>query len=479
MAGIISFGAYVPITRLSRATIGKHWGTRPGKGEKAVANYDEDSLTMAVEAARLCLGKANVKDVDAFYLATTSAPYAEKQGAALAAAVLSMAPQTHTMDFGNSLRCGTSAIAAALNAVNSGAAKQVLVCVTDVRSFKPKSAMEMNGGDGAVAFLIGKENVVAEIKSFDTFYDEIQDVWRPANERFLRSAEDRFVQDFGYSRVLKMALTGTMEKYGLKAEDIKALCPNFSNAKTFGRLFKKFGFTGEGQVEASLLMDVGETGSPMALMNAVVALENAAPGDKILVANYGNGCDVLVIEATPALASYKPTATTKEQIDNKIMLDSYSKYLIWRELIDVDTVSRPSITERQPSPSAQWREVKGELALTGTICNECNTPMYPPQRVCMNCKSLDKVSPYTFTDKQAKVFSFSHDYMMETLDSPVTSTVVDFEGGGRMVCDMTDRRPEDIVVGMELKMTFRKLYYVGGIYNYWWKCKPVSTSKQG
>ena len=88
------------------------------------------------------------------------------------------------------------------------------------------------------------------------------------------------------------------------------------------------------------------------------------------------------------------------------------------------------------------------------------------------------MEPYTFVDVPAKVFSFSHDYVMQTIDPPVTVTFVDFEGGGRLMCDMTDRDPAAIEVGIPLEMTFRRLYYVGGIYNYWWKCQPVRGSAE-
>ena len=100
-----------------------------------------------------------------------------------------------------------------------------------------------------------------------------------------------------------------------------------------------------------------------------------------------------------------------------------------------------------PSPSAQWREVPWEMRLTGTRCLHCGTPQYPPQRVCVSCHTKDEMEPYRFTDVPAKVFSFSHDYVMESADSPVTVTFVDFEGGGRIMCDMTDRDPEEVVVG--------------------------------
>ena len=113
MAGIISFGAYIPFHRLSRTVIADSWEAGGLPGEKAIANYDEDSLTMAIAAARCCLKEISPKQIDALYFATTTAPYKEKQSAALMAAVLKMPEDTQTLDFGNCLRNGTSAIGAA------------------------------------------------------------------------------------------------------------------------------------------------------------------------------------------------------------------------------------------------------------------------------------------------------------------------------------------------------------------------------
>jgi 3-hydroxy-3-methylglutaryl CoA synthase len=475
MAGIISIGAHIPIHRLLRADIGKYWEGRGLPGERAVASYDEDSLTMAVAAARNCLKNTN-KKVDAIYFASTTAPYKEKQSAALMAAVLSFA-EIQTMDFSNSLRCGTSALSAALNAVNSGAAETVLVVAADMRLFHPKSAQEMTSGDGAVALLVGKEDVIAEIEWFDSYCDEIQDVWRIEGEQFLRTAEDRFVQDLGYARVVRNSVGKSLKKRQAAPGQFKKLCGNFTDPKSIGRVAAKLGFNPEEQLQAELNTGVGDTGTAMALMNAAQALEGLCPDQSVLVASYGNGCDVLSIKATEKMRDYKPAKSIASQIETKIMMSSYSKYLIWRGLVDVAQTPRPPLAERQPTPSAQWREVKGELTLSGTRCQECGTPQYPPQRVCMICKTKDKMDLYNFNRIPAKVVTFSNDYIMETLDSPVTTTVVDFEGGGRMICDMTDRKLDEAVVGMEVEMTFRKLYSVGGINNYWWKCSPVRQGR--
>jgi 3-hydroxy-3-methylglutaryl CoA synthase len=478
MAGIISIGAHIPVHRLSRAVIGQSWETRGIAGERAVANYDEDSLTMAVAAARNCLKHFTGKKVGALYFATTTAPYMEKQSAALMAAVLSLPEETQTLDFSNSLRSGTSAISAALNAINSGAADTVLVCAADMRISLPKSHYEMFCGDGAVAFLLGKEDLIAEIEWVDSYTDEIQDVWRMEGERFIRTAEDRFVQDLGYARVVRNSVSKTLKKRNARPEQFSKVCGNFTDPKSTAKVIAKLGFNPEEQLQAELNQGVGDAGAAMSLLNAAHALEKAAPGQSILVTGYGNGCDVLSIRATEKIGSFLFARRISDQVNQKIMMSSYNKYLIWRGLIDVAQTPRPPLVERQPTPPAQWREVKGELVLNGTRCQQCGTPQYPPQRVCMVCKTKDKMDRYNFNRIPAKVATFSNDYIMETLDSPVTTTVVDFYGGGRMICDMTDRKLEEIVVGMELEMTFRKLYSVGGIINYWWKCTPVRQDGQ-
>jgi len=110
--------------------------------------------------------------------------------------------------------------------------------------------------------------------------------------------------------------------------------------------------------------------------------------------------------------------------------------------------------------------------MRGTKCKNCGTPQYPPQRVCVTCRAKDNVESYSFLDKKGKLFSFCHDHVMASIDPPVTVAVVDFDGGGRMLIDMTDRDPKECKVGMPIDLTFRRIFYVGGVYNYWWKCRP-------
>jgi hydroxymethylglutaryl-CoA synthase len=472
MAGIISYGAYIPYYRLSRSEIASAWGMRAATGERAVANYDEDSLTMAIAAARDCIQGIDTVNIEGLYFASTTAPYKEKQTAATIAAVLGLPQEAITVDFSGSLRSGSNALKAAMDAVDSGNQQSILVCAAETRLGYPAGPDEMTFGDGAAAFLIGSQNLIATIDQYYTRYDEIQDVWRSDRDNYVRTAEDRFASDMGYSKVMVDCVSTFLSKVNLKAADFTRVAIYSPNQRQLNRLSRKLGFN-ESQVEDVFHAQVGNTGAAMCLMSLVSALEQADKGDRIMLTSYGNGCDIFAVTATDSITQPADRRGIKKYLVSKSLLIPYSRYLKWREIIQVQPAARPPLEARRPSPVAQWREVPWELRLTGTKCQHCGTPQYPPQRVCLVCHTKDKFEPYTFYDKPARVFSFSHDYIVQSVDPPVTVTFVDFEGGGRLMCDMTDRDPAKIEVGMPLEMTFRKLYYVDGIYNYWWKCQPV------
>jgi 3-hydroxy-3-methylglutaryl CoA synthase/uncharacterized OB-fold protein len=472
MAGIASCGAYIPFHRLARAEIGRAWGAPAGKGEKAVASYDEDSLTMAVAAARDCLKGIDRASVGGLYFASTTAPYKEKQTAAAVAAVLGLASEAATMDFSGSLRCGTNALKAALDAVAAGSAGSILVVAADTRLGYPSGPGEMNFGDGAVALLISAGDTVVEVESFDTTYHEIQDTWRSDRDTFVRAAEDRFSMDEGYADVIAHSVGAVLKKRGLAAVDVPHFALNSPNGRQLSAFAKRLRLDEAAQIADVMHASVGDTGCAMALMSLVAVLERAKAGEQILLASYGNGCDVIILRATDAIGP-RAGLGIQGHLASKRMLANYNHFLRWRELVEIQPPARPPLESRTPSPAAQWREVSWELRLTGTRCRHCGTPQYPPQRVCVTCHTKDEMEPFNFQDVPAKVFSFSHDWVMQTLDPPVTVAFVDFEGGGRIMCDMTDRDPEAIEVGLPLEMTFRRLYYINGIYNYWWKCQPV------
>ena len=192
MAGITSYGAYIPAYRLDRAIAARAWGGPPMMGEKAVGCWDEDSVTMATEAALDCLGGTAPEAIDGVFLASTTLPYKEKQMSSLIATVLDLPKTARVADFANSLRCATTAMKSALDAVEAGAARRIMVAASDCRMGVPQSMREQLFGDAAAALLIGSDEVAVSIEGFYSINDEITDVWRRDQDTFVEGAEDRW-----------------------------------------------------------------------------------------------------------------------------------------------------------------------------------------------------------------------------------------------------------------------------------------------
>jgi len=473
VVGITSYGAYIPLYRLSRAEISRGWTGAPLKGEKAVANFDEDSITMAVAAARDCMNGIDPKTINALYFASTSSPYKEKQAAATISAVLDMESEIFSMDISQSLRAGTNAIAAAMDYINSNSAQNILVCAADIRLGLPNGPREFAYGDGAAAFILGRENIIATIDGRYSISDEIIDVWRSDKDTYVRSWEDRFTKDKGYSKIVFEAVSGALKKYKLEPKDFSKAVFYSPDNRAVGSVARKLDFDIKSQVQDILYDTVGNTGTALAPMLLVSVLEDAKPGDRLLLASYGDGCDVFIMTVTPEIKNIqaKNKRGIKVHLNSKKMLTSYEKYLRWRDIISVEPAPRPPL--QVPSAVSLWRDRKGGLALYGSKCKNCGMPQYPAQRICIKCQAKDEFEDYCFASRKAALFTFSHDNLAPAIDPPVTLSVVDFEGGGRITCDMTDREIGEAKVGMPVEMTFRKIRYTGGIYDYWWKCMPI------
>jgi len=476
MAGIVSYGAYIPYYRLPRSVINKAWGQSGARGEIAMANYDEDPISMSVAAGMDCLRGIEPRKVDALFLATTSAPYKERQNSTIVATALDISREARNADFTNCLRAGTTAILSALDAANAGSAKSIMVTAADMRLGAPSGDNELNFGNGAAALLLGKERVIAEIEGSYTISEDMADTWRAHDDIFVRNWEERFGREEGYSKMPVEAVAGVMKKCSLTPKDFAKACFYGSNSRAHRALGMAMGFTPE-QIQESLLDTVGNTGVALPLMILVAALEQAKAGDRLLVCSWGNGCDAIVLKVTEEIEKSRDRRGIRRHLQIKRTLDNYEKLLRWRGTVPMEAAARPA--KAPTSMSSLWREHRSALPLYGVKCKKCGTlQMFmnfasTRARICLECLSRDDFEPYRFADKKGKVASFSHDYLALSQDPPNTLTVVDFDGGGRGAFEMTDRDPEECRVGMEVEMTFRKIFFDKGVHNYFWKCKPA------
>lgn len=469
MAGITSFGAYIPFYRLAHKEIARAWGGRAGEGERSVANVDEDSITMAVEAVRDLLGGGEGSEIDGLMFATTTSPYAEKQASALIATASELRNDVRTADYTTSLRSATTATLAAIDSVKAGSLSNVVIAAADTRLAPPKSANERIFGDAASAIAVGRDKVIANLVASHSTVDEMTDVWRNDDDRFVSGWEERFSITQGYQRVVRQTVSELFERNAIGPSEISKAIFYAPDAGTLAGVARSLGLKPE-QVPDHLFTTVGNTGAAMPLLVLASALEQSSPGEKLLVVGYGSGCDALLFEVTEEIGKAKSGRRgVKGHLAAKTNLDSYERYAKFRDLIETDAARRQA-----PSASAAiiWRKRDDIYRLRGYRCLNCGKVQYPHQRVCISCRSKDSFESVRLADKTAKLFTFTLDYLNADPDPPTVMSVVDFEGGGRAYLQMTDRNPADVKIDQPVEMTFRRLYEAEGFTNYYWKCRP-------
>lgn len=463
--GIVSLGAYVPRYRLSGKTLAAAWGGSVRGGERAVANFDEDSLTMAVEAALSALEGRDSGRVEACYLASTTPPYAEKSSAALLAAAADLRKEVGVADLGGSLRAGTAALRLALDAVRSGSAREALVAAADMRSVAPGTELEPLLGDGAAAFLVGEEDVIATFEAAYTMTQEFTDVWRRENDRYLTMGDLPFIRAYGYERFIPEAIDGLLAKTKLTRHDIAHVAVYAPDLRTAQAMQKTLGFPAEAFSHEELLAKVGNTGTAAPLLALARALEGAKPGDRILVVGYGSGAEALLFQATGEIERRAFTRGVTPWLGTGRPLTHYGRFLQFRGHVKTEEI------KAYTALPIQMREERETLRLYGQRCLDCGAVQYPVRHVCWKCSSRrfaeQKLS------RRGKVFTFTKDHLVPSPDPPTIMVAADLEGGGRFYTQLTDCDPETVTFEMPVELALRRFHEGDDLAHYFWKFRPV------
>ena len=436
------------------------WGGRAKAGDRSVANYDEDTVTMAVEAAQQCLDGVDRDTIDMVILASTTLPYAEKQAAAIVAEALDLRTGVDTLDVASSLRCGTQALRAGINAL-AGGARRVLVAVADQRKSQAGSKTEPEMGDGAVALLLGPDSAVS-IRNLRSEYSTAMDRWRLPGDDFVRQGDERFTSKVLYEDGVAAAIKQVLAEARLKPEQINKVAVSGSDhrasvAAAVGGGFKAAAVAGE-----VVYTKVGHCGAAAGLLNLLAGLEQAAAGDAVLLANYGDGTDVLL--ATAQAPQPLGTSLARALDDGRPL--KYAQFLRFKSLVETETVT-PYTSE-----ISIWRDNKYLTRLHGPRCNKCGAIQYPPRRICYKCNTKDNFTEVALA-KQGTLFTFTVEHLFPIPDTRLVTGAVDLTDGTRLYTQLTDCPAEDAQIGMNLRLVLRVLHRGGGFYHYFWKAAPV------
>ncbi|MFQ5897680.1 MAG: hydroxymethylglutaryl-CoA synthase family protein [Candidatus Methylomirabilia bacterium] len=464
MPGILGIAAYIPRYRLSAKTVGQIWG-RGGGGERAVANYDEDSLTMAVEAALNAMAGRDPATVGACLFASTTPPYAEKSSATLLATVADLGTEVVTADLGGSLRCGTTALRMALDLVKAGTASQALVAAADMRPAAPGTELETVLGDGAAAVLVGEGEAIATFEGAYTVSREFIDVWRTHNDRYLQMGDTTFGRAYGLDKHIPEAVDGLLGTLGLKRQEIAKVAYYAPDFRVHAALARQLKFPESAMLKEPVIGKVGNTGSASPLLGLASALEEAKPGERIVVVSYGNGAEALCFQATEQIERHSWTHGVSAQLALGRPLTHYGKFLLFRRHVETEVIRAFS------SLPTMVREERQNLRLYGQKCADCGAVSYPRRHLCWNCSGKDLTDQKL--QRQGKVFTFTKDHLIPSPDPPTVMVSADLEGGGRFYAQLTDCDASQVTFEMPVELIFRRIHEGEELVNYFWKFRPA------
>ena len=474
--GILAFGAYIPFRRLQRsAAYAANAWFAPGlkgaaKGERATASWDEDPITMAVEAARDLLGESDRSRVAALSLASTTLPFADRLNAGVVKEALNLSDAVFASDQTGSQRCATSALIGALNGSPTH-----LVLASDLRNARPASEAELSQGDAAAAILVGQGDVIARLIGSHSVTVDFVDHFRSQGQDFDYTWESRWIREEGHTKLLGGALKDALKKLGMTGADIDAAVIPITVRGVPESLAKLAGIRPEA-VADTLSAQVGDTGAAHPLLLLAAALEKAKPGQKILVAGFGQGADILVFETTEALARHPKRLGVAGHLARAQKTDNYMRFLFHRGLLDLERGMRAEMDQKQPGTTL-YRNRKAVLGLVGGRCSKTGTVQFPKSDIGVNPndRTQGTQEDYPLADRRAKIVTYTADSLSYSPDPPVYYGGIDFEGGGRLVAEFADCSAEDIEVGREMRMVFRIKAEdeLRDFTKYFWKAAPV------
>ena len=483
--GLTAYGGYIPRLRLSRKAIAtaNAWVAPnlvgKGKGERSMANWDEDSITMAVEAARDLLGPDDDRShVDALYFGSTTMPFKDRLNAGIIAAALTLEERLKAIDVASSMRAGSSALMQALTGVKAGENKHALVCAADHRKARAVSAQEMDFGDGAAALMVGTDDVIATYLGGQSLTIDFVDHFRGDMEEFDYNWEERWIRDEGFSKIVPRAVKLALESAKVDPSEIDHFVMPCVFPKLSQNLAKKCGIAPE-KARDTLAANVGETGAAHSLVMLVHALQEAKPGQKILVVQFGGGCDAMIFQTTDKLDRMQDRRGIVGSIADRKEETNYLKFLTFNGLVEWEKGMRAE-QDKKTALTTLYRNEDMIMGLVGGRCKETGVVQFPRSRISVNPNNptVDTQEPYKFAERKAKILSWSADYLSFSMNPPNHYGMVVFDGGGRIMMDFTDVEPGTVDSGMEVRMTFRIKEFDDkrGFRRYFWKAVPISTS---
>ncbi|MFG1462935.1 3-oxoacyl-[acyl-carrier-protein] synthase III C-terminal domain-containing protein [Xanthobacter sp. DSM 24535] len=471
MTGITSIGIHLPRLRLSRASMAAamDWLSPRSdvRGARTLAFWDEDSITMGVAAARACLAHlpdAAHGEIRTLNFTTTTPVFAEPQNASLVHAALRLPAESIAQDSGGTLRCGLIALHMALEGNGP-----TLVVAADTPVSPAGSVAEARFGDGAAAVLVRGGPALLAYRGGASLTAPFIERYRAADRALATDWEERWVREQGFLSLVPRAIADALAKAGLGTQDIHhfvlpSVIPGCAKAVAQAAGLAKV------RLAENLDVECGDTGSAHALVMLARAMEQMRPGERVLVAQFGQGATALILEATDALAGFDPGVATA--LEGGIPETSYLKLPIFRGLLAWERGLRGRLPVNEALTTA-YRNAEALLGFVGGRSPETGQVQFPASRLAAAEAGFhaQAQAPWPLADLGGTVATSTADRLAFSRNPPNCYGLVDIAGGGRLMMDFTDPDAARLASGDRVHFVFRikDLDERTGYRRYFWK----------
>lgn len=484
VTGITAIGIHLPRLRLSRAGMAAamDWLSprSDARGARTLAFWDEDGITMGVAAARACLAhapEATRGEIRALSFATTTPVFAEPQNASLVHAALRLPAESIAQDSGGTLRCGLIALHMALEGTGP-----TLVVAADSPVSPAGSIAESRFGDGAAAVLVGGGPALLAYRGGASLTAPFIERYRAADRALATDWEERWVREEGFLSLVPRAIADALAGAGLVPQDIQhfvlpSVIPGCAKAVAQAAGLSK------ARLAENLDIECGDTGAAHALVMLARAMEQMQPGERVLVAQFGQGATALILEATDALAGFDPGVTAA--LAGGIAEANYLKLPIFRGLLAWERGLRGRLPVNEALTTA-YRNAEALLGFVGGRSPQTGHVQFPASHIAVAESGFHAQAqePWPLADRGGTVATATADRLAFSRSPPNCYGLVDIAGGGRLMMDFTDPEAARLAPGDKVHFVFRikDLDERTGYRRYFWKAvaaaAPIAAAQE-
>ncbi|GGY89957.1 OB-fold domain-containing protein [Novosphingobium colocasiae] len=469
--GITAVGAYLPALRVDRKAMAREFGWSglgmPRAGSRAVAGWDEDTLTMAVESARALAATAP----DALRIASTSAFYTDRAQSAIAIDALALPRSVRTTDLANSRRAGVTAL---LDALLAG--RDEIVIAAEKRLTQAGSASQLAYGDGAAAVRVGAAGP-ARLAGYASHTHDLVDRYASVDHPTPYAYEERFVRDIAVAEIIVPVVREACAAAGIEPAQLAHVAVAEPVGGTWAAASRKLKVAAPNHCQA-VSEKAGDLGAAMPLFGLGLALAAARPGDHVLVLGFGSGADALVFEVTGAITGTDQFASA---LDQGFRLASATRFLNLVGALSLDWGMRSEFQQKAQATVIE-RVGRDMIGFVGGRDSTGNVQFpksdYPVNPALTRPEKLEDVR---LADLEARIVSVTADRLNFTPDPPFDFGLVQFDNGARVLMELTDRPEKGFAVGDAVRMRLRikSQHRELGTRTYFWKAAPLARPELG